>query len=228
MIMSAAQHTADSSLTLYSVPQSPFASRVRLAIHAKNLPVTLAWPPGDGGGSSAWIALNPIGKIPALRLEDGTIIPESDTIVEYLADRFPECGLRPASAEGRARARLLARIVDLYLLTPGYELIHHFDPRRRDEAVVAAALRKVEEGTGHLEAFMRDDRYAVGDSLSTADCALVTALFYLDVFQRFFGRGAPDERHPRITSYWARVGSDSAVSRVLGEMTAALREAASS
>ena len=53
-------------------------------------------PPGR---SRVWV------DVSARRLDDGTSLPESDTIVEYLADASPGSGLRPGGARARARAR---------------------------------------------------------------------------------------------------------------------------
>src|ERR1700677_5117753 len=43
----------------------------------------------------AFLAINPSGKMPALRLPDGTIITESLAILLTIADRFPQSALLP-------------------------------------------------------------------------------------------------------------------------------------
>lgn len=50
----------------------------------------------------------PAKTVPALRLADGTVIPESLAIAEELASRHPEAGLWPTDAKARAIARVLA------------------------------------------------------------------------------------------------------------------------
>jgi glutathione S-transferase len=50
----------------------------------------------------------PSRTVPALRLDDGTVIPESLAIAEELASRHPEAGLWPADPKARAIARVLA------------------------------------------------------------------------------------------------------------------------
>jgi glutathione S-transferase len=107
-------------LRLYDLDLSPFAARCRLVVYKKGLGdrVELAPPPGGGPRSEAYRAINPIGKVPTLVLEDGTAIPESQVIAEYLEERFPEPPLMPPNPEGRARARLPVRVAELYLLPP--------------------------------------------------------------------------------------------------------------
>jgi glutathione S-transferase len=43
-----------------------------------------------------YLAINPKGYVPALRLDDGQVLTEAATLVQYLADRKPESGLAPA------------------------------------------------------------------------------------------------------------------------------------
>src|ERR1700722_3611298 len=103
-------------MKLYSVDLSPFAARVRVAIYAKNLPVEIVSPPEGGSKSEAYLALNPMGRVPVLVVGDGLALPESDAIVEFLADSFPDSGLLPATPEARAQARLIARVSELYVM----------------------------------------------------------------------------------------------------------------
>ncbi len=105
-------------MKLYSMDLSPFAARVRVAIYAKSLPVEIVPPPEGGTQSESYLALNPMGRVPVLAVGDGFTLPESDTIVEFLADAFPESGLRPATPEGKAQARLISRVAELYVMAP--------------------------------------------------------------------------------------------------------------
>jgi glutathione S-transferase len=50
-------------------------------------------------------AINPKGSVPALGLDDGSVLTENAVILQYLADRSPAAGLIPAG--GIARYRLL-------------------------------------------------------------------------------------------------------------------------
>ena len=97
-------------MRLYSFELSPYAARARLAVYRKGLDVEIVEPPEGGPAGEAYRAINPLGKVPALVLDDGTVIPESAVIVEYLEDRFPTASLLPRAPEDRARARLIARV----------------------------------------------------------------------------------------------------------------------
>lgn len=209
-------------MKLYSNDLSPFASRPRMAIYAKDLPVHILPPPGDLK-SAEYLAINPMGKIPALVLDDGTVIPESDTIVEYLADAFPTSGLRPSKPDEIARGRLIARVAELYVMASGSSLFGQMNPATRDAAVVEEGFAKLDSGLAHLNLFMTQDAYAVGDSVTTADCALVPMLMFVGVFGMVFGKGDPMARHTKVAAYWGRIQKDPAAAKVLGEMQAALK-----
>ena len=49
----------------------------------------------DGGGD--FKKTNPLGYVPALELDDGTILTEGPAIVQYIADKAPQKGLAPVA-----------------------------------------------------------------------------------------------------------------------------------
>src|ERR1700744_4369082 len=47
--------------------------------------------------------VNPLGLVPALRTDDGTVLTENAAILQYVADRFPKAGIGTNSAIERSR-----------------------------------------------------------------------------------------------------------------------------
>lgn len=209
-------------MKLLSSALSPFAARVRLAIYKYDLPVEIApanmWT-ASGQKTPEYLALNPIGKVPTLILADGSALPESDTIVEYLADAFPTKGLRPDTPPAVARARLLARVFELYVQTAAWGTLfaQAFAPTR-DPAAIDGAHQRVHDGLAHLEHFLPGDRYAVGDRLSTADCALVPFSYFQGLILRNLGKDDPAAQLPKLAAYLERVHQDPTVQRVIAEI----------
>jgi glutathione S-transferase len=197
---------------------SPFSSRVRMAIYAKSLPIQIFDPPKGGTASPEYLAINPMGKVPTLVLDDGSVIPESETILEYLADAFPIVKLRPYKAEDAARGRLLSRVADVYIMAACGPLFQQLDPAHRDAAVVSQVLATLDKGIGHLDTFMTNDEYAVGSAITSADCTLVPVLVILGVLGPAFGKGDLLAGHGKVAAYWARVQKNPAAARVIGEM----------
>ncbi|HUP23259.1 MAG TPA: glutathione S-transferase family protein [Thermoanaerobaculia bacterium] len=211
-------------MKLYNSNLSPFAACVRLAIYAKKLEgqVQVVPPPEGGLKSAAYLAINPIGKVPALQL-DGWTLPESTVICDYLEDRFPEPSLRPHGADDRARMRLLMRLVDLYLYPGLLALFAQANSGERSEERITEGFRLVEHASTHLEHWFGDTSHAVGNRLTLADCSLMPALFYVRSMSRLFHRD-PFGAHPKLGEYYKRLAEEPVVARVIGEMKAALAE----
>ena len=106
------------SLTLYYHPLSSFCQKALIALYENDTPfkahlVDLA----DAAERKAFLELWPIGKFPVLHNEkDDRTIPESNIIIEYLAQHYPGSSkLVPADAELARRTRLSDRFHDLYV-----------------------------------------------------------------------------------------------------------------
>jgi glutathione S-transferase len=212
-------------MKLYDLDHSPFAARVRMAIYAKALPIALVPPPG-GARSAEYRAINPLGLVPALELDDGTVIPESEIIVEYLEDKFPAPALRPETAEGCASARLLARIADEHLAAPLKQLFE-FAKGGESSNEAAATRTAVDAALGLIERNLAGGSHAVGGRLTGADCALVPLLYFAARAAHLFPGAAPFAPHPRLAAYWRSIARDPVAARVLAELEAAqIRRAA--
>ena len=90
-------------LTVYGMADSGNCYKVKLAL--EQLGRAYRWVEVDStkGGTRTpeFLARNPNGKVPTLELEDGSALPESNTILFYLAEGTP---LLPEDRIGRARA----------------------------------------------------------------------------------------------------------------------------
>ncbi len=102
-------------MILYDYFRSSAAYRVRIAIEIKGLtverrPVHLL---RDGGRhlQPEYRARNPQALVPALELDDGTVLTQSLAIIEYLEAIAPEPRLIPADPVLAAKARSIALII---------------------------------------------------------------------------------------------------------------------
>jgi glutathione S-transferase len=209
-------------MKLYSMNLSNFATKCRLVVYEKGANVQIAEIPGGNMKSAEYLKINPLGKIPTLDA-DGMIIPESETINEYLEEKFPNPPLLPKSPEDRARVRTFTRYHDLYLDPPIRALFAHLNPKSRDEKVVNEKLTEIQARLDQLETMLAPaGGFAAGD-YSLADCALVPTTFFYTNMLPGFGAKPPLEDRPKWAAWWTKVQTRPAVGKVLGEMGAALK-----
>lgn len=125
-------------MKLIDAARCPYCARVRIALAEKSIDHEAVVI--DLGDRPGWVVeLNPPrGRVPVL--DDGFVLPESEVIMEYLEERYPEPPLLPADLEERARARLLLYRFDDNLGDDYYAF------RRGDDNDLAGRLEKLEVG----------------------------------------------------------------------------------
>ncbi|MGH6871599.1 MAG: glutathione S-transferase family protein [Rhizomicrobium sp.] len=210
-------------MKLHQTFLSPFPTRVRMLLYAKGIEVEFVEPPGihDSRESKGnYLAVNPIGRVPALELDDGRVLPESEVICEYLEDACPTPSLRPAGAWGRAQVRLIARICDFYLVMAMVPLFNaSATPRKNwNRPRIDAALAEVHKALGYLEHYIGTGGYAVGGALSQADGALVPQLILaFEWAPALFEGPNPMPDFPKLSAYWRAIAADPIAARVIAE-----------
>src|SRR5262249_27076027 len=102
-----------SMLTLRSSPASPFVRKIRIAANVLGLDRDIAIEPADTMSPNDSVRRqNPLGKIPALVLEDGTVLFDSRVILEYLDHRAGGGRIVPNDAGARFAALRLQALAD--------------------------------------------------------------------------------------------------------------------
>jgi glutathione S-transferase len=123
----------------------------------------------DGGD---FLVVSPLGQVPALRTDSGDILTENGAVLQYVADRYPEAGLAPAS--GIERARLWQWLS--FLGTEVHKGIFGalFDPTAPKDAL-AHARSRVPVRFARLEQHLTGREFML-DRFSIADAYLATIL----------------------------------------------------
>jgi glutathione S-transferase len=123
---------------LIDAARCPYCARVRIALAEKRLEHEAVAI--DLSDRPRWLTeLNPPrGRVPVL--DDGFVLPESEVIMVYLDERYPELPLLPADLAARARARLLVHRFDDNLGDDYYAF------RRGDDNDLRGRLEALEVG----------------------------------------------------------------------------------
>lgn len=162
-------------MILWGLPVSTYTAKVRIGLHFKGLRFEEREPPG-GYRSDAWRARVPTGTIPALEVEGGTLIAESEAILEYLEDAFPEPSLLPGSSLQRAQARFLARFHDLHLEPRVRALFPLVRDASRTPQRVAEAVAALQVQLDRLALLARPAPWLAGEVFTVADCGHAVSL----------------------------------------------------
>ena len=157
---------------------------------------------GDAMKSAGYRAINPMGKVPALKHGD-QIVTECAAICAYLADAFPDAGLAPALEARGAYYRWLffaAGPVEAAVMNKalGFEV-----PAERE---VMAGYGNFSIVMDTLEAAVSGDGYIAGNAFTAADVYVGSQIGWGLQFGTM-------EKRPAFEAYWARISDREAYRR---------------
>ncbi len=164
---------------------------------------------GGENRQAEYLKVNPAGQLPALILEDGSLITEITAICEYLDEITSGDSLIGETAEERAQTRRWTRWVDLNICEPlanGFrfsEGLPLFENRMRCLPEAADGLKAcAQDKLAFLNEQMANRMYLAGEKLTLADILLYSFLsFGANVGQPM----NPD--HGNISAWFERVKS---------------------
>ena len=184
-------------MKLYDGGRAPNPRRVRVFLAEKGITVPVEQV--DLGSlqhkSTAYSAINPLQRVPALQLDDGTIITESIAICRYFELQQPEPPLFGRGAKEQALIEMWQRRVELHLLSPISNIFRHLHPAMKAMEVPQVAAwgeankPRAMEFLALLDSELKQRRYIAGDNYSVAD---ITGLIAVD-FLKPSKLAVPDE-----------------------------------
>ena len=189
-------------MKLYGSLTSPYVRKARILIREKDLPcefvVADAW-----AADSPVPALNPLGKVPVLVLDNNDVLFDSPVIVEYL-DTFKAPALLAASGQARWDMLRWEALADGMLDAVATRLLESRRPAaqqsadniRRQEEKIA---RSLEYTTRHLG----NGPWLTSDRFTLADLVVAVALEYTDFRYPHDWRS----RYPRLGQWLAGISA---------------------
>jgi glutathione S-transferase len=122
----------------------------------------------EGGGD--YRSVNPLGYVPALQLNDGTVLMEAAAVAQYVADRVPAKRLAPPNGT-LARAKLqswlnfISSEMQLGCFCPLFD-------REIPEAVKPIFRRRLASRLAYVEQHLAENAYLLGNDFSIGDVYL--------------------------------------------------------
>ncbi len=205
-------------MKIYEFEGFPNPARVRIALAEKNLTdkvefVSVNVPEGEHK-TAAYLAKNPSGTVPALELDDGTVIAECTAITEYLDSSAGSRELTGETPKERAMIHMMQRRAEADLLDAVATYFHQATPglgpdiegeqcAEWGERQRARAL----SGMRYFDEVLADKPYIAGDRFTMADITAFAGLIFAD----FAKIDVPDEC-TNLKAWRERVASRPSVS----------------
>jgi maleylpyruvate isomerase len=173
-------------MILYGYGLSSASYRVRIALALKELEYTSILKNLRAGEHrlADFLQISAQGFVPALGLDDGTVLVQSVAIIEYLDEMYPNPPLLPTEPLARARVRALAQAItsDIHPLN-NLRVLRYLEQKLiLDQTTRDSWYRHwVTVGFDALEQWLRRDdaggRFCHGDAPTLADICLVPQVF---------------------------------------------------
>ena len=180
-------------MKLYTATRAPNPRRVAMFMAEKGIQIALQMVDLGKGEhrSEAYLALNPLGRLPALELDDGRVLCESRAICTYLEGLYPTPNLMGGSAEERAFIEMADRRVELHLLAIAANSIRHAHPgfasleNPQFADFGASQAGRFRENAGWLAGVLANQPYVAGERFTIADITAYCALDFARGLMRF-------------------------------------------
>ena len=202
-------------MKLLGTNTSPYVRKVRLVLLEKYIPHEyLIDAPRDPGSQVA--RANPLGRIPALILDDETCVYDSPVIAEY-ADTLNDAPILIPRDDALARMRVKRweALADGIMDSAVVVRTESIRPAEKQEAgTISRHNDAITRALAHAAGQFGQNEWCEGNSITLADLALASALIYLNLRQ-------PERdwrsAHPNLAAWFERVGKRDSVRTTVSE-----------
>ena len=156
---------------------------------------------------SDYYAINPMGQVPAIRTDDGSLLTENPAVLQYIGDQYPEAGLTPAGGLERYRLQEWLNFISTELHKATFIPLLN---RGNHESVREYAQRKLPLRFKHLDVHLRG-RTTLLDRFTVADAYLFTVLNWAPYAHLNLADW------PNVKAYHQALSSRPSISRALAE-----------
>ena len=170
-------------MKLYDYKQAPNPRRVRIFMAEKGIEIETIQVNLMKGEqhSEAFKKINPMGEVPALVLDNGTCIAQTNAICRYIEDIFPENPLYGRTAEESALVESQNHLIQMNGIMAGGEAFRNSSPNFKNRAIsgphayaqipelAERGLQRIDNLFEDLDKHFANQQFLVGDYFSVAD-----------------------------------------------------------
>ncbi len=172
-------------MKLYQSPVTPNSRRVRIFLAEKGIevPTKTVDLAKNEHRDPAFTRINPFRQVPALKLDDGTVVTESLAICRFFEELYPKPALFGASSTERVMVDMWQRRMEFGVFLPIMQVFRHSHPAMAEMEKPQIAewadvnRPRVAAGLEILNGQLKNYRFVAGDAYSVAD---ITALVAID------------------------------------------------
>lgn len=168
-----------------------------------------------------YLALSPMGKVPYAEV-DGARICESEVILEYLEEAYPQKPLLPKEPLARAKVRELVTVIELHMELVARRLYSGvFFGGTLSDGTKQSVEKDLAKGVRGFKALAKFDPFIAGKELTLADCAAAVHLPLVSLSTKLtYGRDLLEEI-PQVKPYLKMLGERPAFAKVNADRKAA-------
>lgn len=176
-------------MELFTYYRSTSSYRVRIALALKGLDyqtvaVNLIAANEGEHRQPPYLAINPQGRVPALRTDNGDVLTQSPAIIEYLEEQYPQVPLLSSDLITRAHERAVASLIgcDIHPLH-NVSVLNQLRALGQDEPQVVQWISHwITQGLAAIEPLIGDSGYCFGPQPGLADVYLMPQLYAAERF----------------------------------------------
>lgn len=181
-------------MRLYTSPRAPNPRRVAMFMQAKGIEGIETVDVDLNAGaqrSPAFLALNPMARIPVLVLDDGRALSETRAICTYLEGLYPEPNLMGVDATERAFIEMADRRMELHLMLEIALCVRHTHPglavleQPQFPEFGAAQGIKMRATARWLDGELARQPYVAGERFTIADITAFCAIEFARGLMKF-------------------------------------------
>jgi glutathione S-transferase len=173
-------------MKMYDYP-APNAQKVRIFAYEKN--ISIEYIPVDlikhALRTPEMLKKNPLGTVPFLELDDGTIIRESRAIIEYLEGIKSEINMLGETPLEKAKIQEVDRLAELGLMIELGHHVHNISPFFADKGPQSneaseMALNCYTKNLDIFEKIISGEQFIIFDRPTVADCTLFSTFTFAE------------------------------------------------